>query len=185
MKMKTKDVIEALKKINGLEFDPKAKYSDLCKLLNDSKPKESKEDLRVKEIHKKRGFPGNVIRDAKKAGFTYEQIESFVDEEALNAAMYRIKPSLLASAGVITKPRPPKPPVEMEIKEPLKIHLEISPMRAKTRLRADDEQRAIDVAILKAHLRQNVVSIEISREYTPQENNKYVTNIEIYYRGPK
>jgi hypothetical protein len=88
-------------------------------------------------------FPKELIEQAKQAGFIDEQIAAFDSEESLRAAIGRIKPAILASAGTPGKPKPAGKPVELEIKE-AKFTLRLSPMRAKTELRADDEQRDID-----------------------------------------
>ena len=164
--MKKDDVIALLKK-QGVEFDPKTKYNELCKLLK--KPEET-EDI--------------LIKAAKEAGFSEEQIANFDSEESLRNAVNRIKPSILASAGEITPPKPSREPVEMEAKM-TDMTLELSPMRAKTALRAYDEQRDIDAFLNRRGIRPKVTRIDISRDYTPQANNKYQTKIVIYYKGPK
>jgi hypothetical protein len=121
---------------------------------------------------------------AKEAGFTPEQIAAFATEEDLQNAINRIKPSILASAGKIAAPKKKKEPVETEIKT-VDFVLTLSPMTAKTPLRAQNEQQEIDAYLNRRGLRPAVTRIQVDRSFSPQDDNKYLTKVTISYRGPK
>jgi hypothetical protein len=138
----------------------------------------------VKDLHKATGFSQRLITAAGNAGFEPTQIKSFKDEDALHGAVMRIKPQFLASAGVPTDPRPPKPPVEMvETSSPLTI--ELSAMRAKNiALRSDDEDRNIEAFMNRTGIRRTLTRMVIDRSYVP-EGTKYLTEVTLYYMVPK
>lgn len=142
------------------------------------------QESQCKAIHKEKGWPQNMIRFGFKAGFIQEQIRSFGSAESLHAAIGRIKPSILASAGVPSEPKPAPPPVEMEEKTAVLL-LYLSPIRAKTPLRAEDEHRDIDAFLNRRGIRSAVTKMEIVRYYKPGPNNKYLTEVTIYYEGVK
>jgi hypothetical protein len=121
---------------------------------------------------------------AKEAGFSEEQIAAFDSRESLQSAVERLRPSFLASAGKPAKPKPKPEPVEMEIKT-LDLTLELSAMMAKTSLRAGDEQMQLDAFLNRRGIRSAVTRITIDRDYTPQANSKFLSQILIYYKGPK
>uniref|UniRef100_A0A6M3JAJ4 Uncharacterized protein n=1 Tax=viral metagenome TaxID=1070528 RepID=A0A6M3JAJ4_9ZZZZ len=148
-----------------------------------ARKKRNKNEEKIKEIHVKKDFPVKLIRQGLEAGFSFEQIVSFDTEESLQNAIGRFSPAILASAGKISKPKPAKPPVEMEVKT-ANLTLKLSPMRAKTPLRAEDEQRNIDAFVNRMGIRPAVTKMEIVRNYVPDEN-KYLTEIIISYKGPK
>lgn len=77
MARKTKDQVKKELKDIRIEFDEKAKYDDLAKLLKPFKR-----------------FSKLVIQAALDAGFVHKQIEKFDDEETLKAAVIRNRPGL-------------------------------------------------------------------------------------------
>ena len=184
-RMNKQELIEALTALK-VEFDENANYNDLY-ALHKAQPEDEPlaiDSAVVKDIHKRTGFSAPMIKAALKAGFAPEQITAFNSEESLRQGVARVKPSILASAGIPADPKPPKPPVEMvETSTLLTLHL--SPMRAKTPLRADDEQRDMDAYINRKAIRRTITRITIDRQYKPGEDNKYLTEITIYYEVPK
>lgn len=142
------------------------------------------QEAQCKAIHKEKGWPQDMIRLGFKVGFIQEQIRSFADVDALHAAIGRIKPALLASAGKPVKPKQPPPPVEMEEKT-LSFDLSLSPMRAKTPMRAEDEHRDIDAWLNRMGIKSKVTKIGIMRHYKPDKNNRFSTEVTIYYEGAK
>ena len=137
-----------------------------------------------RKLKKETGFSLKLIRQASKAGFSAEQIKTFKDKDVLQSAIGRVKPSILASAGKVADPPKPKPKPEMEEKTK-KIVMELSPIRAKTMLRAQDEQMQIDLAFNRGIPVSSVVQVTIDRSYEPNSNNKYLTEITIKYMGNK
>lgn len=143
-----------------------------------------KKKVEKRTIMKQSKFPAELTLAARKAGFTPEQIAAYDDAKSLTAALNRIKPSILASAGTIAPPKPPREPVEMmDTSKTLTIPL--SPIRALTPLRGDDEQREIEHFINRAGIRRTMFRQEIDRSFEPGENNKYLTEVVIHYRIPK
>jgi len=142
------------------------------------------QEAQCKAIHKEKNWPQDMIRMGFRVGFIQEQIRSFDSAESLHAAIGRIKPAVLASAGKPTKPKPPPPPVETEEKT-AKLTLTLSPMRAKTPLRAEDEQRDIDAFLNRRGISRAVTKLEITRHYKPEKDNRFLTEVTIYYEGAK
>jgi len=129
-------------------------------------------------------FSPELLDEAAKAGFSKEQIATFTDTEALRQAVARFSPQILSSAGTPSEPKKPAPPVEMEIKT-LQDRLDLSAMVAKTSMRADAEQRRIDDILNRYGIRQQLVRIEIERDYEPSVNGRFLTLFTLRYKGPK
>ena len=124
MAPKTKEAVIAELKAKGIEFDEDAKYSSLCKLLKEANMRMPVEndvltDLPIVEertlTHSSVRFqlPDDLIKRARKIGFTDEQIASYADAKALEAACDRIKPQVTPQPPPkkrqIFKPFPEKP----------------------------------------------------------------------------
>ena len=65
------------------------------------------------------------------------------------------------------------------------LTIKLSPIRAKTPLRGDDEQRVIEAFINKSGIRRTMFKQELVRNYEPEKSNKYLTEVVIHYRVPK
>jgi len=140
-------------------------------------------------------FSKDLVKAAKKAGLTNEQIAAVDSEEALQAIVTRVAPKSIQAVypqGADPKVETVVEPVEMQsnslqtAQKTLGLNIAISPQVALTWKRGDYEQSELDRFVNRSGIKkQNLVRVIITQKYVPNETSKYETGFEIHYKETK
>lgn len=190
MARKTRVSIQSELKAWGIPFDENLKYPELCDLYKEKVPKKdlpsrpaTEDEQRTQSIHCEKGFSVKIIEIAREAGFTFEQINKFTDEEALKVFVIRAKPGL--AKRFIERPPQPKPAeTEPQFEDAVDAFdvnvLAGGPMRQ----RVANEQRDIDIQIQRRGIR-NITSITVERIMKADERNRVHSTVTVKYKKEK
>lgn len=166
----------------GIPFDEELKYSELCALHKSKKPV-TEDERRIESIHREKGFSVKIIKIAREAGFTFEQIDKFTDEEALKTFIIRAKPGL--AKRFIEKPPKPKPSQSGPQLEDAVVAFDVGVLAGgPMRQRVANEQRDIDIQIQYRGIR-NIISISVKRIMKADDHNRVHSIITIEYKKEK
>lgn len=137
----------------------------------------------IEGIQREKGFSVKIIKIAREAGFTFEQINKFTDEEALKVFIIRAKPGL--AKRFIERPPKPKPTESGPQLEDAVVAFDVGVLAGgPMRQRVANEQRDIDIQIQRRAIR-NIVSITVERIMKADERNRVHSTVTIKYKKEK
>ena len=143
------------------------------------KERKAKEKAMVKASHKQTGWSQQVIRVARKAGLSFEQIESFPDELHLKAKIVQVNPALQSELLSVTHvANPPKEVKIVQASESFSISVMggFGPMSQN----AAKEQREIEANLRKIPMKR-ATKLYIERSLVSDEMGRMASIVSVEY----